>query len=80
VGWVILDAADPTRVVARGNTPLLAAEFPFEVIGHVPEVVFADGLRPMGNDEFVVTFGAGDDTVGAGRFKVHIYGPDQDTA
>ena len=79
VGWAIPDAVDPTHMVARGNTPLLAAELPFEVVGKVPEVVFADGLRPMGNDEFVVTFGAGDDAVGAVRFKVHIHeGPDSD--
>lgn len=69
----MLEGANPTQVVARGNTPLLSAQLPFEVKGKVPEVVFADGLRKMGNDEFVVTFGGGDDTVGAAHFKVHIH-------
>lgn len=70
MGWAVLDRDDPTRVVARGAEPLLTAQLPFEMKGHTPEVVFADGLRPMGGDEFIVTYGAADTDVGAVRIKV----------
>ena len=72
VGWAVLSSQDPTVVLARGDTPLLTAELPFERVGHTADVVFADGLRPMGNDNFLVIFGAADTDVGAARFKVHV--------
>lgn len=45
---------------------------PWDVEGQTPEVVFVDGLRPLGNDVFVVTYGAADTVVGAAVFKIHV--------
>ena len=45
---------------------------PWDVQGQTPEVTFVDGLRPMGSDEFVITYGASDQAVGATRFKIHL--------
>jgi len=72
IGWAILDGDNPKNAVARGSRALLVAELPFEVNGHTPRALFANGLRPMGQDEFIVTFGAADTDVGAARIKVHI--------
>ena len=66
----ILDRDDPTVVVARGATPALTATLPFETTGHTPKCVFADGLRPMGNDEFMILFGAADTDVGGALVKI----------
>ena len=44
------------RIVARSDGPLLATVLPFEVKGQTPLVIFADGLIPLGNDEFFVTY------------------------
>ena len=80
-GWAILDGDDPTQVVARSDKPIITGcdcyteqcdvcGEPWEVSGQTNQVVFADGLRPMGGDEFVVTYGAGDKVVGAVRIRV----------
>ena len=45
---------------------------PYDIAGQTPQVTFADGLRPMGNDEFVITYGAADQVVGATRIKIHL--------
>jgi predicted GH43/DUF377 family glycosyl hydrolase len=70
VGWAILDRNDPSVIVARSDRPLLAAELPFETSGQTPLVVFADGLIALGDDEFIVTYGAADSDVGAAKIKV----------
>ena len=71
---------DPSKVVARGAEPLLTATLTFEMHGSAntannsgtPNVVFADGLRPMGADSFMVIFGAADTDVGAALIQVTI--------
>ena len=70
VGWAILDGTDPSTIVARSDAPLLTAALPFEVFGQTPQVIFADGLIPLGNDEFIITYGAADTDVGAAKIKV----------
>ena len=50
----------------------MACGEPWDIAGQTPEVTFVDGLRPMGGDEFVVTYGAADTAVGATRFKIHV--------
>jgi predicted GH43/DUF377 family glycosyl hydrolase len=79
VGWAILDGNDPTKVLARADAPLLTAIFPWETCGgesgkgyacQEPEVVFSTGMKPLGNDEFLVIYGAADTDVGAARIAV----------
>jgi predicted GH43/DUF377 family glycosyl hydrolase len=52
VGAVVLDAADPTRVLARTRDNLLEPRAPWEVVGQVPNVVFPGGwvVEPLADD------------------------------
>jgi predicted GH43/DUF377 family glycosyl hydrolase len=70
VGWAILDRNDPSVIVARSDAPVLASSLPFELKGQTPMVIFADGLIPLGGDEFIVTYGAADADVGAAKIRV----------
>ena len=69
IGWVVLDGADPTIIVARSEVPLLIA--PYETCKQpecqVPMVVFAMGLKPLGKDEFLVVYGGADTFMGVSR-------------
>lgn len=81
VGWAVLDGADPSRVVARSEAPLLVPVLPWETCGgeggkgawpkcQEPEVVFSTGMKPLGGDEFLVLYGAADSVVGTARIAV----------
>ena len=43
-GWALFDRNDPTRVLARSDTPIFVPERPWELVGQVPNVVFVEGL------------------------------------
>jgi predicted GH43/DUF377 family glycosyl hydrolase len=75
VGWAILDGNNPRKIIARSDKPLLAAALPFEIKGQTPLVIFADGLVALGDDEFIITYGAADTDVGAARIKVDTRAP-----
>ncbi|HUR53596.1 MAG TPA: hypothetical protein VMZ71_05675, partial [Gemmataceae bacterium] len=47
-GALLLDAADPTRVLRQSAEPFLRPEASFEVSGFVPNVVFPTGVVPDG--------------------------------
>jgi predicted GH43/DUF377 family glycosyl hydrolase len=70
IGWAILDGADPSQVVARSPTALITATLPWEKFGQTPYVIFATGLKPLGNDTFLVIYGAGDSDMAA--IKIHV--------
>jgi len=80
IGWAILDKDDPAKIVARSDDALIKAEFPWETCevegkGYVcqePQVAFSTGLKPLGNDEFYVLYGAADTDVAVTRIKVNI--------
>ena len=79
IGWAILDRDDPTKIVARSEDALLTATMAWETCpegkGRVcqePMVVFSTGMKPLGNDEFLVLYGAADTDVGAAKIKVDI--------
>lgn len=80
IGWAILDRDDPTRVVARSSEALITATLPWETCNDVgkgyscqePHVVFSTGMKPLGNDEFLVLYGAADTDVGVTKIKVDI--------
>ena len=80
VGWAVLDAADPSRIVARAQAPLLIPELPYEANCasqeecQQPFVVFSTGLKPLGGDEFLVLYGGADSVVGAARLFVNVNG------
>jgi predicted GH43/DUF377 family glycosyl hydrolase len=74
LGWAIMDAAFES-VLARASEPLVVAEFPWEVKGFTPKVVYTDGARAEGGDSFTVFAGGGDSVVEAFRIQVHLGAP-----
>lgn len=80
VGWAVLDGADPSRIVARAAAPLLTPVAPWETCVaqgkgpwpkcQEPEVVFATGMKPLGNDMFLVIYGGADSVVGVATIAV----------
>jgi predicted GH43/DUF377 family glycosyl hydrolase len=82
IGWAILDQNDPTKIVARSTDALLISELPFETCGgeknkgrlcQEPLVMFSTGMKPLGNDEFYVIYGAADTSVGMTKIKVNYH-------
>ena len=72
LGWAILDGDDVTKVLARAPEPLVYAQLTWEVGGFTDLVVYSDGIKPEGGDEFTVFAGGGDRVVEAFRIKVHV--------
>ena len=62
-GWALLDRTDPTRVLARSDTPIFVPERPWELVGQVPNVVFVEGLVREG-PRWLFYYGAADARVG----------------
>ena len=62
-GWALLDRSDPTRVLARSDTPIFVPERPWERAGQVPNVVFVEGLVREG-PRWLFYYGAADTRVG----------------
>lgn len=76
IGWAILDGNEPSVIIARAPVPLLTPELAWETCGgesgkgpwpmcQEPEVVFCTGMKPLGNDHFLLIYGAADSVVGA---------------
>jgi len=79
IGWAILDREDPSRIVARSTAPLLVASLPWETCPEgkgrscqEPMVVFTTGMKPLGNDTFLLFYGAADTDVGVAKITVRI--------
>ncbi|WP_285135578.1 glycosidase [Microbacterium sp. lyk4-40-TSB-66] len=62
-GALILDAEDPSRVIARTPEPLLAPETDDERSGIVPNVVFPTAIEEIGGRHFVF-YGMADSKIG----------------
>jgi predicted GH43/DUF377 family glycosyl hydrolase len=62
-GWVLFDREDPTRVVARSDTPVFEPQRGWELRGQVPNVVFVEGLVREGN-RWLFYYGGADQHVG----------------
>ena len=79
IGWAILDGDDPTQIIARSTDALIRPSLPWEQCpegkGRVcqePMVVFSTGMKPLGNNEFMILYGAADTDVGVTHIKVDI--------
>ena len=59
LGALLLDAADPSRVLGRSREPILRPETPYELKGFFGHVVFTCGLVEQG-DALRVYYGAAD--------------------
>jgi beta-1,2-mannosidase len=62
-GWVLFDKNDPTKIVARSETPVCAPEKEWEKVGQVPNVVFVEGMVRDGN-RWLFYYGAADKHIG----------------
>ena len=64
-GAMILDAADPSLVIARTRTPLLRPQRASERVGTVGNVVFPTAIEPRPDGAFDLFYGAADSTIAA---------------
>lgn len=65
-GAFILDAADPSRVLARTSEPLLSPDTEAETSGTVSNVVFPTAIEKIGGTHFVF-YGMADSSIGVAR-------------
>ena len=65
-GGMILDAEDPTKILARTTEPLLSAETEDERSGIVPNVVFPTAIERIDGQLFVF-YGMADSKIGVAR-------------
>lgn len=65
-GAMLLDPADPSRVLARTAHPLLAPETPDERSGTVPNVVFPTAVEEVDGQHYVF-YGMADSKIGVAR-------------
>ncbi|MBU3968748.1 hypothetical protein KJ991_00850 [Patescibacteria group bacterium] len=63
VGAVLLDLADPTKIIARSDEPIFEPETDYEKIGQVPNVVFPCGAVLI-RDKIFLYYGGADKVVG----------------
>ncbi|MGE5206392.1 MAG: glycoside hydrolase family 130 protein [Chlamydiota bacterium] len=62
-GWVLFDKNDPSKVLARSDTPIFEPEEEWEKVGQVPNVVFVEGLVRAGK-RWLFYYGGADKYVG----------------
>ena len=68
-GAMLLDADDPSRVLARTPTPLLEPETAEETAGTVPNVVFPTAIEEIDGRHFVF-YGMADTSIGVARLDL----------
>lgn len=71
VGAMILDAADPSRVLARASEPLMTPETKAEISGTVPNVVFPTAIEEVEGVRYVF-YGMADSRIGVARLDRHV--------
>lgn len=59
LGAAVLDANDPSKVIARPKEPILEPEKPWEIKGDVPNVVFSCGAVQV-HDAYYIYYGGAD--------------------
>lgn len=77
VGFLILDKDDPSKILQRSDEPLLSPQTTWEIgmepyLGLTPNVVFLEGAKSLGDDKFLIFYGASDSVVGAAIVNVEI--------
>ena len=69
-GWALFDRRDPTRVIARAETPIFSPDRDWEIQGQVPNVVFVEGLVREGA-RWLFYYGGSDTAVGVAEARSH---------
>ena len=67
-GQALFDPTDPTRLIARSDTPFLTPDVQLEQEGQVPNVVFIEGLVEY-KDTWYLYFGMGDSGIGVATYQ-----------
>ena len=70
VGGLLLDADDPTRVLARSARPIIAPEEPYERNGIFNDTIFPCGHLDLGGGRIRLYYGAADSVLAAADFDV----------
>ena len=60
IGYLILHKDDPTRILQRSQQPLLTPTLKYEKQGLVCNVVFCNGAKSLGGDQFLIYYGGAD--------------------
>lgn len=68
VGAILLDPADPTKIIARSDEPIFEPEAKYEKEGQIPNVVFPCGAILL-NNKFFLYYGGADKVVGVATIK-----------
>jgi beta-1,2-mannobiose phosphorylase / 1,2-beta-oligomannan phosphorylase len=69
-GALLIDAEDPSRVLARSQEPMIEPHHPHERRGFVPKVVFPTGLVPTEGGDVLVFGGAADEVTTMTRLSL----------
>lgn len=72
---MILDGKDPSKILERSSVPILSPELGWEIgtepyLDCVPRVVFLEGAKSLGNNNFLVFYGGADSVIGTAIVKV----------
>ncbi|HEV8535491.1 MAG TPA: glycoside hydrolase family 130 protein [Candidatus Limnocylindria bacterium] len=70
MGGLLLDGADPRKVLARSPEPILAPECGYERLGLFNNTIFSCGAVEIGPDRIRMYYGAADSVVAAADFSV----------
>ena len=62
LGAMLLDAADPSKVLARSDRPIMEPSAPYELTGFFGNVIFTNGHIVEG-DRIVMYYGASDEVI-----------------
>jgi predicted GH43/DUF377 family glycosyl hydrolase len=71
-GWILFDAHDPTKIIARSQKPFVLPELDWEKKGAVPNVIFLEGVVPTGRGPLALTgyYGAADSYIGSLTLRI----------
>ena len=74
-GWILFDKADPRRVVARCEKPIMQPSLVWERVGTVPNVIFLEGATARPEDPLDLTgyYGGADRYTGAMRIRIGVH-------
>jgi beta-1,4-mannooligosaccharide/beta-1,4-mannosyl-N-acetylglucosamine phosphorylase len=70
LGVMLLDLDDPSKIIARGQHPVLWPEHDYEFNGRVPNVTFACNALLQDNGTVRVYYGAADTCIGLAEAKL----------
>jgi predicted GH43/DUF377 family glycosyl hydrolase len=65
----LLDRDDPSKLIARLDTPLISPEEPYEQQGYVKNIIFPTGALVF-DDELYIYYGAADERVAVASVKI----------